>query len=449
MAWHSALSSWNNLISVSMQRPTQERRVLLWLWCALAVLVGCTYSSIVVAGQLLAKTNPLGAPAGHQAVSPESTLVSLIPAVLATTTALWIAWRPRWVAVNLYNQQRGRIAASIGAVLGAIVFVSSIILPLLAGEYARPLYGLALVLLFTQVIWLVRHGQVALGGTLLMSIIVTVVLAINSVSQEVALQSNPVISSLAVIVSGLLVSWWCGLLVAATLPIAWVGVSLLTFGSASIMPSRTLPIAILLLVVGGIIALYTRTLEKALGVAEARGAALTDAQAVLSEQNTALQGQTDALHATQGRLHQTVADQERRIAEAVAELRLRSVELSSIQTPLIPVARGVLIVPLIGAWDEQRAEVFTQNLLHGVERQRTHTAVLDLTGLAAMSEGVARMVLRVVTATRLLGCRCVLVGVQPESAQALVGLGIDLLSIETSADLADGVARSLNGSVRA
>ncbi|MBC8076360.1 MAG: STAS domain-containing protein, partial [Chloroflexales bacterium] len=165
--------------------------------------------------------------------------------------------------------------------------------------------------------------------------------------------------------------------------------------------------------------------------------------AALRGQNAALERQAAELTTAQARLGQTVAEQERRIAEALAELRERSVELSTIQTPLIRIARGVLVVPLVGAWDDTRAAIFTQDLLHGVERQRARVAVLDLTGLAAMSEGVAQMVLRIVTATRLLGCRCVLVGVQPESAQALVSLGIDLSGVESGADLADGVALSL------
>jgi rsbT co-antagonist protein RsbR len=43
----------------------------------------------------------------------------------------------------------------------------------------------------------------------------------------------------------------------------------------------------------------------------------------------------------------------------------------------------------------------------------------------------------------LLGCRTILVGVRPEVAQTLVGLGIDLQGIATRSTLADGLQAAL------
>jgi rsbT co-antagonist protein RsbR len=52
--------------------------------------------------------------------------------------------------------------------------------------------------------------------------------------------------------------------------------------------------------------------------------------------------------------------------------------------------------------------------------------------------------IRSAEAARLLGCRTILVGVQPEIAQTLVGLGIDLRGIVTRATLADGLREALH-----
>jgi rsbT co-antagonist protein RsbR len=46
-------------------------------------------------------------------------------------------------------------------------------------------------------------------------------------------------------------------------------------------------------------------------------------------------------------------------------------------------------------------------------------------------------------AARLLGCQTILVGVRPEIAQTLVGLGIDLRGISTRATLSEGLETAL------
>jgi rsbT co-antagonist protein RsbR len=53
---------------------------------------------------------------------------------------------------------------------------------------------------------------------------------------------------------------------------------------------------------------------------------------------------------------------------------------------------------------------------------------------------VAQGLLQVVAAARLLGAVVVLVGIRPEVAQALVGLGIDMRTIRTFSDLQSALA---------
>jgi rsbT co-antagonist protein RsbR len=48
--------------------------------------------------------------------------------------------------------------------------------------------------------------------------------------------------------------------------------------------------------------------------------------------------------------------------------------------------------------------------------------------------------LRVAQAARLLGARVVLAGIRPEVAQAIVGLGVDLAGLATTATFQDGIA---------
>jgi rsbT co-antagonist protein RsbR len=67
--------------------------------------------------------------------------------------------------------------------------------------------------------------------------------------------------------------------------------------------------------------------------------------------------------------------------------------------------------------------------------------VLDITGVPIVDSQVAKGFLEVVQAARLLGSEAILVGIRPEVAQTVVGLGLDLRAIRTFSDLQSALAR--------
>lgn len=113
--------------------------------------------------------------------------------------------------------------------------------------------------------------------------------------------------------------------------------------------------------------------------------------------------------------------------------------LHEVSTPVIPVISGVLVMPLIGQLDDERMRQATAALLGRIERERSHTALIDITGAPVIDTHVAQGLIRLVDAAQLLGARVMLVGITPEVAQTLVALGIDLSRIRTTADLQSGV----------
>ncbi|MDC0669053.1 PAS domain-containing protein [Nannocystis radixulma] len=117
--------------------------------------------------------------------------------------------------------------------------------------------------------------------------------------------------------------------------------------------------------------------------------------------------------------------------------------LRELSTPLLPIAEGVLAVPLVGVIDSERAGQIVDNLLHGIASHRAHTAILDITGIRMMDTEVARALLQAARASKLVGARVVLTGISPEVAQTLVTLGVDLSGITTLATLANGIAFAL------
>ncbi len=92
-----------------------------------------------------------------------------------------------------------------------------------------------------------------------------------------------------------------------------------------------------------------------------------------------------------------------------------------------------------GALDPTRAEQVLESLLVAVSARRAQTVILDITGVPTMDVDVARAIMKVVPAVRLLGAEVVLTGIQPGLARTLVELDIDMQQIVTRANLQEGL----------
>jgi anti-anti-sigma regulatory factor len=132
---------------------------------------------------------------------------------------------------------------------------------------------------------------------------------------------------------------------------------------------------------------------------------------------------------------QTLAELERRTAE---QARLSEL-VETLSTPLIPITRDVVAVPLVGALDLNRLRHIRQNLLQGVEAQRTRVAIIDLTGVIELDRETAWQFSQVVSGVELMGCRVVLTGIGTRMVRSLLEWGIELHA-ETQRDLQAGIA---------
>jgi rsbT co-antagonist protein RsbR len=127
-----------------------------------------------------------------------------------------------------------------------------------------------------------------------------------------------------------------------------------------------------------------------------------------------------------------VRERERIIREQQEAIR----ELS---TPVLQVRERLLILPIIGLIDPQRARQLTEQLLRGIRANRAKVVVIDITGVAAMDANVANHLVLTVESARLLGARVIVTGLSPEIAQTLVNIGVDLGKMNTVGDLQGGI----------
>lgn len=118
-------------------------------------------------------------------------------------------------------------------------------------------------------------------------------------------------------------------------------------------------------------------------------------------------------------------------------------KLRELSTPLIPLTDQVVIMPLIGTIDSQRAQQIMEALLMGVAQYQSELVIIDITGVQVVDTQVAQAIVSAAQAVRLLGAKVMLTGIQPQIAQTLVHLGIDLSGIDTRSSLQAGIAAAL------
>ena len=130
-------------------------------------------------------------------------------------------------------------------------------------------------------------------------------------------------------------------------------------------------------------------------------------------------------------------------AEWERTVNLQRVALQELSASLIPVFDKISVMPLVGTIDTERAKLIMENLLEGVVEQRAEVVLLDITGVPVVDTMVAHHLIQAADAVRLVGSRCLLVGIRPEIAQTLVTLGVDLSEFMTTSTLQRGMKEAL------
>ena len=130
------------------------------------------------------------------------------------------------------------------------------------------------------------------------------------------------------------------------------------------------------------------------------------------------------------------------VQERERTIRQQQEAIRELSTPVLQVRERLLILPIIGVIDPQRARQLTEQLLRGIRTNRAKVVVIDITGVAAMDATVANNLVQTVEASRLLGATVIVTGLSPEIAQTLVTIGVDLGKMNTVGDLQGGIEQA-------
>jgi rsbT co-antagonist protein RsbR len=127
------------------------------------------------------------------------------------------------------------------------------------------------------------------------------------------------------------------------------------------------------------------------------------------------------------------------VQERERVIRQQAEAIRELSTPVLQVRERLLILPIIGIVDSQRARQLTEQLLRGIRANRAKVVVMDITGVPSVDETVANHLVQTVDASRLLGASVIVTGLSPEIAQTLVTIGVDLAKMNTVGDLQGGI----------
>ncbi|HEY1015846.1 MAG TPA: STAS domain-containing protein [Herpetosiphonaceae bacterium] len=197
--------------------------------------------------------------------------------------------------------------------------------------------------------------------------------------------------------------------------------------------------AMLTAATGAVTWLIVRQLETALDDARGQSAELAASRDQLRRQTADLAArEREAI-----RLQRETASALDALRQASSERDHLARSLQEATLPIMPVSEQVLVLPLVGSIDSQRAALLSSTLLAAIQQARAKAVIVDVTGVPIVDTQVALALLNAAKATLLLGARTVLVGIRPEVAQTLVQLGVNLNAITVRANLQSGIQAAL------
>jgi rsbT antagonist protein RsbS len=99
-----------------------------------------------------------------------------------------------------------------------------------------------------------------------------------------------------------------------------------------------------------------------------------------------------------------------------------------------------LIASIHTALDDSEMVRFRRDLIDQVGQHRSSGVIIDVAALDVLDSFGTRTLRSIAEMARLRGAETVIVGIQPDVAQAMVQFGIDTGSVHTALDLEEGLA---------
>jgi rsbT co-antagonist protein RsbR len=154
-------------------------------------------------------------------------------------------------------------------------------------------------------------------------------------------------------------------------------------------------------------------------------------------------GQPQALAAIVRDISAHMQQEQERIRLQQQVIEAQQTAIRELSTPLIPLTRHTVLMPLVGSIDSNRAQMIMETLLEGIAAHQAEQAIIDITGVSVVDTQVAHALVQTASAAQLLGAKVLLTGIGPTMAQTLIHLGVDLGSFATRGSLQRAIQDTL------
>ncbi|MGE7217177.1 STAS domain-containing protein [Priestia koreensis] len=151
----------------------------------------------------------------------------------------------------------------------------------------------------------------------------------------------------------------------------------------------------------------------------------------------------------QKNIHSLVNEQRQAEIEASEKYVVERTEqlskiIKEISSPIIPVLENIVVIPLLGEYDESRAEELLSKTLFHLPEYKANYLLLDLTGISGVNEFTIDLLQKLVRSTSLLGTEAILVGISPELSMKMTSAGFLLSNIPCFSTLQHGIHHALS-----
>ncbi|PLS18524.1 RsbR, positive regulator of sigma-B [Bacillus sp. M6-12] len=106
--------------------------------------------------------------------------------------------------------------------------------------------------------------------------------------------------------------------------------------------------------------------------------------------------------------------------------------ISALSVPMIKIWENTIAIPLIGEFDNDRADRLISSLLKEAAAHNIHYVLVDLSGLYQFNDQTKFYIQKLYDSPSLLGTQCILVGITPELAMAAGELNRSILSFHSA-----------------
>ncbi len=113
----------------------------------------------------------------------------------------------------------------------------------------------------------------------------------------------------------------------------------------------------------------------------------------------------------------------------VLELDRANQQIQTLSAPLVPITKGVAILPIIGEVTAQRAESIIYIALHKSQQYELDYLIIDLSGVTQINQTVSGALLKLVNILGVIGVKPIVTGFQPSMAMNAIQVHADLKDI--------------------